>query len=102
MGVSLFGTHYNSLTPTRDPIPGPALEVLIATKSRSVRTASKPQEHIAERIAAILTDGDTITDPVYQGAAPCTAIRYCTAGLPAHDSRPLCRGAARPRCPSPH
>jgi ATP-dependent exoDNAse (exonuclease V) beta subunit len=70
MGVGLFGAHYNSLTPMRDPISGPALEVLIATKSRSVRTASKPQEHIAERIAAILTDGDTVTDRFTETSRP--------------------------------
>ncbi|TBY56309.1 exodeoxyribonuclease V subunit beta, partial [Rhizobium leguminosarum bv. viciae] len=70
MGAGLFGARYNSLTPTRDPISGPALEVLNAVKSRGVRTASKPQEHIAERIAAILTDGDIITDRFTKAARP--------------------------------
>lgn len=70
MGAGLFGTRYNSLTPTRDPISGPALEVLNAVKSRGVRNASKPQEHIAERIAAILTDGDIITDRFTKAARP--------------------------------
>src|SRR5690606_13054754 len=39
-------------------------------KSRGVRTASKPQEHIAERVARILTDGDTITDRYTQATRP--------------------------------
>ena len=62
MGAGLFGAGYNSLAPTRDPVPGPALEVLNIVKGRGVRTASKPQEHIAERIARILTTGETVTD----------------------------------------
>ena len=62
LGTGLFGTGYNSLTPTRDPVPGPALEVLLVAKGRGVRTASKPQEHVAERIARILTTGETVTD----------------------------------------
>jgi ATP-dependent exoDNAse (exonuclease V) beta subunit len=70
MGAGLFGAGYNSLTPTRDPIPGSALEVLNAVKSRSVRTASKPQEHIAERIATILADGDIIKDRFTKAARP--------------------------------
>jgi len=62
MGTGLFGADYNSLTPTRDPVPGPALEILNVVKGRGVRNSSKPQEHIAERIARILTTGETITD----------------------------------------
>lgn len=62
MGAGLFGAAYNPLAPTRDPVSGPAIELLNAAKSRAVRTASRPQEHIAERITCILTNGETITD----------------------------------------
>jgi superfamily I DNA/RNA helicase len=62
MGTGLFGADYNLLAPTRDPVPGPALEVLNIVKGRGVKNFSKPQEHIAERIAGILTTGETITD----------------------------------------
>ena len=62
MGAGLFGAGYNPLTPTRDPVSGPALEVLNIVKGRGVRKHSKPQEHIAERIAQILEAGETITD----------------------------------------
>jgi len=62
MGAGLFGAGYNPLSPTRDPVPGPALEVLNIIKGRGVKKFSKPQEHIAERIACILTTGETITD----------------------------------------
>jgi ATP-dependent exoDNAse (exonuclease V) beta subunit len=62
MGAGLFGAGYNPLSPTRDPVPGPALEVLNIVKGRGVRNVSKPQEHIAERIARILTTGETVTD----------------------------------------
>jgi hypothetical protein len=51
MGAGLFGADYNPLAPTRDPVPGPALEVLNIVKGRGVKNFSKPQEHIAERIA---------------------------------------------------
>lgn len=62
MGTGLFGAAYNLLTPTRDMVPGPALEVLNIVKGRGVKNSSKPQEHIAERIARILNAGETITD----------------------------------------
>lgn len=62
IGAGLFGAGYNPLAPTRDPVPGPAIEVLQVTKGRGVRTASKPQEHVAERITRILTNAETITD----------------------------------------
>ena len=62
MGAGLFGAAYNLLAPTRDPVPGPALEVLNIVKGRGVKNFSKPQEHIAERIARILDAGETITD----------------------------------------
>lgn len=70
MGAGLFGAGYNPLTPTRDPVSGPAIEVLNAAKSRAVRTASRPQEHIAERIACILHNGETITDHHTQAVRP--------------------------------
>jgi ATP-dependent exoDNAse (exonuclease V) beta subunit len=62
MGAGLFGAGYNPLAPTRDPVSGPALEVLNIVKGRGVRKYSKPQEHVAERIAQILQVGETITD----------------------------------------
>ena len=62
MGAGLFGASYNPLTPTRDPVPGPAIEVLQMAKGRGVKNFSKPQEHVAERITRILTEGETITD----------------------------------------
>lgn len=62
LGAGLFGTGYNPLAPTREPVPGTAIEVLQVTKGRGVRTASKPQEHVAERITRILTNAETITD----------------------------------------
>ena len=62
MGAGLFGAGYNHLAPTRDPVSGPALEVLNIVKGRGVRKYSKPQEHVAERIAQILQAGETITD----------------------------------------
>ncbi|MDO5643429.1 MAG: UvrD-helicase domain-containing protein [Paracoccus sp. (in: a-proteobacteria)] len=62
MGAGLFGASYNPLVPTRDPVTAPALEVLNIVKGRGVRKYSKPQEHVAERIAEILQAGETITD----------------------------------------
>jgi len=62
IGAGLFGASYNPLAPTRDPVSGPALEVLNIVKGRGVRKYSKPQEHVAERIAQILKAGETITD----------------------------------------
>ncbi|MDO5757616.1 MAG: UvrD-helicase domain-containing protein [Rhodobacterales bacterium] len=62
MGSGLFGADYNPLAPTRDPVAGPALEILNVAKGRGVKKFSKPQEHIAERIAGILKTGELITD----------------------------------------
>jgi ATP-dependent exoDNAse (exonuclease V) beta subunit len=94
MGAGLFGAGYNSLTPTRDSISGPALEVLNAVKSRGVRTASKPQEHIAERIACILKDGETVTDRFTKAARPARpsdiallVCRHATAARYAEELR---------------
>lgn len=70
MGAGLFGAGYNPLAPTRDPVDGLAIEVLNVVKSRGVRNGSKPHEHIAERIARILKDGDTITDRHSKVARP--------------------------------
>ncbi|WBU54428.1 exodeoxyribonuclease V subunit beta [Paracoccus sp. SCSIO 75233] len=68
LGKGLFGKGYHALEPTRDDVVGAALEILYTTKSRGVRTASKPQEHVAERIARILIDEEVITDR-YSGAS---------------------------------
>ncbi len=62
LGAGLFGAGYNPLAPTREAVPGPALEVLNVVQGRSVRKCSKPQEHVAERIARILTNEETVTD----------------------------------------
>lgn len=62
MGAGLFGASYNPLAPTRDPVAGPALEILNVVKGRGTKNFSKPQEHLAERIAKILTTGELITD----------------------------------------
>lgn len=62
LGAGLFKDGYNLLSPTRKPVPGPALEVLKVTKGRGVRNFSKPQEHVAERITRILTGGEMISD----------------------------------------
>ena len=62
MGAGLFGAGYNPLAPTRDPVSGPALEILNVVNGRGTKKLSKPQEHIAERIAKILTTGELITD----------------------------------------
>ena len=62
MGAGLFGAGYNPLKPTRQPAEKPALEILNATRGRAVRNFSKPQEHVAERIACLLKSGETITD----------------------------------------
>ena len=62
MGAGLFGAGYNSLEPTRQPAEKPALEILNATRGRAVRNFSKPQEHVAERIADVLKSGEMITD----------------------------------------
>lgn len=62
LGAGLFGTGYKPLAPTRVPVPGPALEVLKVAKGRGVRNFTKPQEHVAERITRILTDGEMISD----------------------------------------
>lgn len=62
LGRGLFGEGYTELTPTRDPVDGPALELLVATNGRTARNKSRPPEHVAERIARILVDGETVTD----------------------------------------
>jgi len=94
MGAGLFGAGYTPLAPTRDPVNGPAIEVLNVVKSRGVRTASKPQEHIAERIARILTEGETITDRHSKAARPARpsdiallVCRHATAARYAEELR---------------
>ncbi|NHO34299.1 UvrD-helicase domain-containing protein [Acetobacter fallax] len=62
VGTGLFGADYNPLSATRDPVAGPAVELLSITKGRRVRNASTPQEHVAERIARILTDQEKVID----------------------------------------
>jgi ATP-dependent helicase/nuclease subunit A len=62
MGAGLFGNHYQPLEPQRDPVSVVALEALRISKGRLVRNYSKPHEHIAERIARLLSDGEEVTD----------------------------------------
>ena len=94
LGAGLFGARYNPLAPTRDPVPGPALEVLQTVKGRGVRNSSKPQEHVAERITRILTSGETITDRqtgAMRAARPSDIAllicRHTTAGRYAEELR---------------
>ena len=94
MGAGLFGTGYNPLAPTRDPVPGPAIEVLQVVKGRGVKKSSKPPEHVAERITRILTDGETITDRqtgAVRAARPSDiallVCRHTTAGRYAEELR---------------
>ncbi len=49
-------------TPQREPVDGPASEILNVMKGRGVKKYSKPQERVSERITRILTDGETVTD----------------------------------------
>lgn len=70
MGQGLFGPAYTPLAPTRAAIKGPALEVLVATKGRTVRNSSRPPEHVAERIASILIKGETVTDRKTRAVRP--------------------------------
>ena len=62
MGLGLFGEEYNALEPKRNSYGQTAVEILNITNGRGVRKTSKPQEHVAERITRILTDGEIITD----------------------------------------
>jgi ATP-dependent helicase/nuclease subunit A len=94
LGTGLFGADYNPLSPTRDPVPGPAIEVLQLKKGRGVKTASKPQEHVAERITRILSQGETITDRqtgTTRAARPSDIAllicRHATAGKYAEELR---------------
>lgn len=70
MGAGLFGASYTPLQATRAPVEGPALELLRLSNSRGTRKHSKPQEHIAERIAKILQNGEAITDRHSKSARP--------------------------------
>lgn len=94
LGTGLFGAGYIPLSPTRDPVPGTAVEVLQVPKGRGVTTASKPQEHVAERITRILTNGETITDRqtgITRVARPSDIAllicRHATAGRYAEELR---------------
>nr|WP_233858860.1 UvrD-helicase domain-containing protein [Cereibacter sphaeroides] len=94
MGQGLFGPAYNALAPTRAPVAGPALEVLNVTKGRRVRNGSKPHEHVAERIARILKDGETITDrqtgairPAWPSDVALLVCRHATAATYAAELR---------------
>lgn len=63
LGRGLFGDGYNSLTPTREDVDGPALEVLHLKTGRGGNTRkSRPPEHVAERISEILRNGEMVTD----------------------------------------
>lgn len=62
LGQGLFGKTYNELAPVRPSVDGPALEILKIKNGRTVRKDSRPQEHVAERISRILTDGEQVID----------------------------------------
>lgn len=94
VGAGLFGAGYNRLEPTRRPIDGPALEVLNITKGRGTRTGSKPQEHVAERIATLLSAAEIITDrktgaprPVRPSDVALLVCRHSTAAKYAEELR---------------
>ena len=94
LGAGLFGAGYTPLAPTRDPVPGPAIEVLNAVNGRKAQKFSKPHEHIAERIARILTNGETVTDrqsgvtrPVRPSDIALLICRHATASRYAEELR---------------
>jgi ATP-dependent exoDNAse (exonuclease V) beta subunit len=94
LGAGLFGPGYTPLAPTRAPVDGPALEVLRLAKGRGVRTASKPPEHIAERIAKMLTSAEVITDrhsgqarAIRPSDVALLVCRHATAGRYAEELR---------------
>ncbi|WP_226937493.1 UvrD-helicase domain-containing protein [Pseudogemmobacter faecipullorum] len=94
MGAGLFGAGYNPLAPTRDPVAGPAIEVLNATQGRRSQKYSQPPEHIAERIARILTEVETVTDrhsktarPVRPSDIALLVCRHATAARYAEELR---------------
>lgn len=62
LGQGLFGTGYDSLEPERASVDGPALEILRIKRGRRVEDDSKPQAHIAERVARILYDAEQVID----------------------------------------
>jgi ATP-dependent helicase/nuclease subunit A len=94
LGQGLFGKAYTPLAPTRDAVAGPALEVLVVDKGRTVRNGSRPPEHVAERIARILADGETVIDrhtklvrPVRPSDIALLVYRHATAARYAVDLR---------------
>lgn len=94
MGTGLFGAGYTPLAPTRAPVDGPALEVLQVTKGRTVRNGSRPPEHIAERIAKMLSGAEVITDrhsgqarAVRPSDVALLVCRHVTAGRYAEELR---------------
>lgn len=62
VGAGLFGDNYTCLAPTRASTDTVPLEILNVTQGRMSRKFSRPPEHMAERIACILKDGEMITD----------------------------------------
>ncbi len=94
MGASLFGDGYHQLTPTRDVVDGPALELLRVSKGRGVRNYATPPQHIADRIAKILRDQEEVTDryskakrPVRLSDIAILVCRHTTAGRYAQELR---------------
>lgn len=63
IGPGLFGPGYHPLAPTRSETGHPALEVIRLTSARAARNKPKPPAHVAARIAAMLAQGDIVTDP---------------------------------------
>lgn len=94
LGHGLFDKAYTPLAPTRDAVAGPALEVLVVDNGRTVRTGSRPPEHVAERIARILADGETVIDrhtklvrPVRPSDIALLVYRHATAARYAGELR---------------
>ena len=94
LGQGLFDKVYTPLAPTREAVAGPALEVLVVDQGRAVRNSSRPPEHVAERIARILADGETVVDrhtklvrPVRPSDIALLVYRHATAARYAGELR---------------
>lgn len=94
VGRGLFGDQYNFLVPTRADVAGPALEILRVTEGRRTQKYSTPPAHIAERIANLLNNAETVIDqhsnsprPVRPSDIALLVCRHSTAGRYAEELR---------------
>lgn len=62
LGTRLFGAGYDALAPVREATGETCLEVLRLANGRGARTKSKPPEHVAARIAALLAENTLVVD----------------------------------------